>query len=224
LEHAVREEVLARNVAKLVQVGVPRRVERKPLTVDEAKRLLKCARDHRLYAMFVVTLLLGLRRGEVLGLRWEDVDLDARVLHVRQTLQRVGGQLRYLPPTVPLLSICVAALRDRLPAQSQERLACGPEWPNSGLVFTTRRARRSRRGTTRVTFGRCVSALAWRPFVYMIFGTRGVSLLLALGTDPRTVMEIVGHSALDMTMNVYGHVELRTRREALDRLDDLLDE
>jgi hypothetical protein len=119
LEHAVREEVLARNVARLVRVAMPERHEQRALSVEEAKRLLKTARDDRLFAAYVLTLVLGLRRGETLGLRWSDIDFDRQVLHVRQNLQRVDRQLQLLPPKtprsrrpVPLPPICVRALQD----------------------------------------------------------------------------------------------------------------
>jgi integrase len=106
--------------------------------------MLKAARERRLGSLFVVTLLLGLRRGEALGLRWEDVDLEAGVVRIRQTLQRVGGELRYAPPktarsrrTVPLPPIVTAAFTARQLEQEAERSAADA-WADNGLVFTTK--------------------------------------------------------------------------------------
>jgi len=86
------------------------------------------------------------RQGELLRLRWVDVDLDAGELHVRQAARRVGGVLRFDPPktrrsrrTVPLPASCLDALREHKVRQAQERLAAGPSWVASGLVFTTGR-------------------------------------------------------------------------------------
>ncbi|HEX6498051.1 MAG TPA: hypothetical protein VF054_03360 [Micromonosporaceae bacterium] len=78
LNNAVREELITRNPAALVRVAKPRPRKAKPWTVDEVRQFLESARgDHDpLYAAYVLILVLGLRRGEVLGLRWEDVDLD----------------------------------------------------------------------------------------------------------------------------------------------------
>jgi integrase len=120
LEDAVREEVVARNVARLVRVPRPAKQEREPLSVDEVRSLLKATRDDRLHAMFVVFAVLGMRRSEVLGLRWDDVDLDEGRLVVRRGLQRVDGRLQVLPTktarsrrTVPLPAMVVRALKAR---------------------------------------------------------------------------------------------------------------
>jgi integrase len=85
-----------------------------------------------------------LRRGEVLGLRWEDLDLDAGVLEVRRNLQRVGGELRTVVPktrssrrTVPLLGLCVEALKDHQQHQTEEAERDGSDWRDTGYVFTT---------------------------------------------------------------------------------------
>jgi integrase len=98
LQCAVREELLPRNVATLVKVSVPNYRVNRGLSVAEARRVLKLGKDERLYALYVLALGLGLRRGELLGLRWPDVNLAAGTLEVVQTLQRVGGQLRFVPP------------------------------------------------------------------------------------------------------------------------------
>src|SRR5690606_30637234 len=88
LEDAVREELIEKNVAKLVRPPSAPRADRHPLTVDEVKVLFRQSRDDRLHALLVVIALLGLRRSEVLGLRWEDVDLEAGTLTVNQGLHR----------------------------------------------------------------------------------------------------------------------------------------
>src|SRR4051794_2929626 len=97
LSHAVREDLIPRNVARLVMVPTPGSAELRPLDVDEARRLLDAARGDRLFALWAVALALGLRRGEALGLRWCDLDLAAGLLQVRQTLQRAGGRLAGTP-------------------------------------------------------------------------------------------------------------------------------
>lgn len=93
LEHAVREDLLARNVVRQLRISPGHREEIEPYSVDEARRFLMAVRGDRLYALYAVALSLGLRRGEALGLRWSDVDLVDGVLHVRGSLQRVDGRL-----------------------------------------------------------------------------------------------------------------------------------
>ncbi|WP_405142448.1 site-specific integrase [Sphaerisporangium sp. NBC_01403] len=135
LECAVREEIIARNAPKLVKVPVPKYKVNRGLTVSQARAVLKAARSHRLYALCVLAVCLGLRRGELLGLRWEDVDLDGEKLEVVQTLQRVASRLQFVRPktadsarTVPLPSICVEALREHRKRQFAERSDRWQEW------------------------------------------------------------------------------------------------
>lgn len=230
LEHAVREEEIPRNVARLVSVPTPPRSHREPLTIEQGRLLLKVARDDRLYALYVVSLVLGLRRGEALGLRWRDINLDSGVLSVRQTVQRVNGALVFAAPktfrsrrAVPLPDVCLAALRAHRQTQAQERDASPVAWPQTELVFTTRF------GTPIEprNYSRSFRALCERAGVPALrlhdLRHSCVSLLLALGVPPRVVMEIVGHSGLEMTMNVYGHVSLEAQREALRRFGGLLE-
>lgn len=231
LEDAVREELLAKNVAKLVRVPTPPKSERHPLDVGEVRTLLKSARDHRLHAMFVVFALLGLRRSEVLGLQWGDVDLDQDVLHVRRGLQRVEGELQLLPTktarsrrSVPLPPMVARELRAHRERQDAEREALGANWPDLGYVFTTPIGTPiDPRNCTRVVQRQCELA-GVRVVRLHDFRHGCVSVLLALGVPPRTTMEIVGHTTLEMTMTVYGHVTLDDKRDAMRRLGDLLDE
>lgn len=87
-----------RNVAKLVTIPTPKYKINRGLEVAQARELLTLARDERLYALYVLALLLGLRRGELLGLHWRHVDLDGGSLEVAWTLQRVDGKLRPRAP------------------------------------------------------------------------------------------------------------------------------
>ena len=104
LEDAVREELLPKNVAKLVRVRRPTKREVVPLSVEEVRTLLAHHRDHRLLPMLTVFALLGLRRSEVLGLKWSDVDLDQGSLRIVRGVQRVErrtGRAADEDPTLP---------------------------------------------------------------------------------------------------------------------------
>ena len=128
LECAAREETIPRNVAKLVKVTAPSYQINRGLTASQARAVLNAAHSHRLGALYVLALYLGLRRGELFGLRWQDIDLGDERLEVSQNLQRVGGTLRPVPPktedsrrTVPLPAPCVKALRAHRENQVAER-------------------------------------------------------------------------------------------------------
>jgi integrase len=231
LEDATREEIISRNVARLVRAPRPAASQRAPLSVADARVLLKSARDDRLYALFVVLVVLGLRRSEALGLRWPDVDLDGGTLQVRSTLHRTTAQgLVLLPPktsrsrrVVPLPGFVVDAVRSHQDRQLAEQRSAR-DWFESGFVFTTPIGTPiDPRNGTRLFQEQCKTAGVPVVPLHALRHTC-VTLLLELGVPPRVVMEIAGHAALEMTMNVYGHVNLESRREALDKLAGLFDE
>jgi integrase len=98
LQAAVRDGLIGRNVARLVQVSVPDGLPHKPWDLDEARAFLRAVKGDRLEALWSVALALGMRRGEIAGLRWEDVDLEAGTVRVEQTLQRTKAGLLYARP------------------------------------------------------------------------------------------------------------------------------
>jgi integrase len=105
--YELREELVTRNVARLVKLRTWERREIHPWSADEASQFLHGAETDPLYPAFMLLMLHGLRRGEVLGLRWCDVDFDSSVLQIRQQVQRVGGALRQGPvKTRPGDAIC----------------------------------------------------------------------------------------------------------------------
>jgi len=165
LSHAVREELIGRNVARLVQVATPEPDEIRPWSDAEARTFLQASRDHRLHALFVVALALGLRRGELLGLRWADVDLRSGQLRVAQTLQRVKGEgVVYGPPksrrsrralTVPaLVAQALTKLRGH---HKRDRRQAGSAWEETGLVFTTASGRHIEPRNLNTAFHRLVA-------------------------------------------------------------------
>ncbi len=193
--------------------------------------MLKVSRDHRLYPLIVALAVLGLRRSEALGLRWEDIDLTAGVLRIRRSLHRVDGHLSVFPTktqrsarTVPLPKFVTRVLKEWQAKQEEERAELGKNWPDLGYVFTTPLGTPiDPRNCTRVVRKRLDAAgLSHVRLHDLRHGC--VTVLLSMGVPPRVVMEIVGHSTLEMTMNVYAHVSLDDKRTALDGLAEQLDE
>ncbi|HEY6597563.1 MAG TPA: site-specific integrase [Asanoa sp.] len=167
---------------------------------------------------------VGLRRGEVLGLRWDDVDLDRREPTVAFQLQRVRRQLLHRETktesseaTLPLPELCVGGLRAHRVEQDARRSIAGNDWHRSGLVFTTRHGTPVEPSFHRDFKGRCRKA-----------GVRGISvhtarrtcasLLVALDVHPRVAMQIPRHSQIAITMNVYNEAPSKATRTALKRL------
>ena len=231
LEDAMREELIEKNVAKLVRPPSAPRQERHPLTVEEIRLFLKATREDRLHGLFVVIALLGLRRSEALGLQWTDVDLDGGTLAVRRGLHRINGQLQVMDTktarsrrTIPLPGPVLTVLRAHQRQQEEERSALSTKWPESRFVFTTPIGTPIDPDNCSKLVKAALAKSGVRPVRMHDFRHGCVSVLLALGVPPRTVMEIAGHSALEMTMNVYAHVTLDDKREALEKLGDLFEE
>jgi integrase len=230
LAEAVREELLERNVAAIVRAPASVPDEVRPWAPDEAAVFLQSAESDRLYALFAVGVGLGLRRGELLGLRWLDIDLDGRVLYVRQTAQRINGHgmVFGLPKSarsrrvIPLPAVTVKVLRQHRLRQEAERLAAEPYWHESGLVFTTTIGTvLEPRNLARLLDGLIKHAGVRRIRLHDLRHTCA-SLLLAQGVPPRVVMEVLGHSQLGITMNLYSHVMPSALREAADAIDRAL--
>ncbi|MBT2389936.1 site-specific integrase [Streptomyces sp. ISL-1] len=229
LQHAVREDELPRNVARNVELSTGTRREIEPLTVTEGRKLLATARGDRLWAVYELAVRLGLRRGEVLGLRWKDVDLHDGVIHIRQSLQRVSGELvRAATKTarstrrVPLPAECVTALRARRAQQHADRLARGDQWTTTDLVFTTRNGTPIEPRNLNRAFEVVSRRAGIRQVRFHDLRHTCASLLHEQGADARTIMEVLGHSSIRVTMDVYTFVRLDTQRAAFDRVSDAL--
>jgi integrase len=230
LQNAMREDLLTRNVAALVRAPQPAAREFTPWSVDDAVTFLGAAAGHPLHAAFVLVITLGLRRGEVLGLGWEHVDLEAGTVRIRRQLQRVGGELRLgdvktrrSGRVVPLPDLCVRALRRRKADQAADRLAAGDGWVDNGLVFTTKHGTPIEPRNMARAFDLLSEKAGLRRI--RLHDTRHTcaSLLAAAGVHPRTVMSILGHSQIAVTMNFYTHVTTEEQRTAVGLLGGLLD-
>jgi integrase len=144
LGQALKLNLVARNVATLVDPPRYQRPKVKLLSPDDIRVFLNSLKGNRLEALFVVTVALGLREGEVLGLRWQDLDLTAGVLRVSFALQRIDGKLQLVEPktgrsrrTLSMPGVVCAALRDHRVRQLEDWMLAGERWRESGLVFTT---------------------------------------------------------------------------------------
>ncbi|MFQ6198919.1 tyrosine-type recombinase/integrase [Streptomyces sp. NPDC000405] len=228
LTAACRDELVGRNVAALVEPPKVVSREASPWSLDETLSFLQEARKDPLYAAFVLGIAMGLRRGEVLGLRWSDVDLDRREIRVRQQLQRIKGEL-YEDTTksgkarpVPLPLICIAALRWHRMCQRAASERSGVPFTASSHVFATRTGRPVEPRNLSRSFARITDAAGLRRI--RLHDTRHgcATLLVAAGVAPRVVMEILGHSQISITMDVYTHVTSDTQREAISHMDRLL--
>ncbi|MBO0728543.1 MAG: site-specific integrase [Acidimicrobiaceae bacterium] len=214
LGQAERWGLVSRNVARLVDgPRVPYRVV-SVLTLDECRQLLGAARGDRLDAVYTLTVALGLRRGEVLGLRWVDVDLDRRRLTIGAALQHVQGRGLVLVETktarsrrvITLPEVCPAALRAHRIRQIQDKLAAGSRWVETGFVFTTEVGTALDGDAVGRRFRQLLRDAGLPPIRFHDLRHSTASLLLAQGVAPRVVMDVLWHSQIGVTMNTYSHV------------------
>ena len=231
LNVAVRWGVTPRNVAALVEIGDSEQTEIVPLTVEEARALLAAIRGHRLEARWVVGLSLGLRQGEALGLWWEDLDTKAGLLRVRRQLVRrigAGESLGFGPPksarskrTLALPVPLVELLRAHRVTQEAERRAA-ERWQDERLVFATSTGRPIAHRNDAREFKTICKLAGIHPYRVHDQRHTAATLLIAQGQHPRMIMEVLGHSQISVTMNVYGHIMAAQLRGAADAVTEAL--
>jgi integrase len=232
LSHAQAEDLITKNPASAVTLATVRRRRGKSWTSDEARKFLESARRDAdpLYAAYALVLVVGLRKGESLGLTWDNVDLDAGELTVGRQLQRVRGQLLHRDTktqasdaVLPLPDICVAALRLRKAQRVEARSLAGKLWHESDMVFTTRYGTPIEpRNFQRSWQARCTNA-GLRPITVHDARRTCASLLADLDVHPRVAMQVLRHARFSVTMEIYTQVSSKATREALKRLGDSLD-
>lgn len=228
LQDAVDEELLSRNVARLVQVRGADTRKVRAFTRPEAVRFLKTAEGHRLYALWAVALSIGLRRGEALGLRWQEVDLEAGRITINRALHRVDGELKLenvktkgsagvLPLPGPLVTILATHRRRQL----EERRAAGSAWRDNSLVFTTTVGGPIEpRNVNRMFRNLCRKAGVPQLRVHDLRHSCA-TMLFTMGVTPATVQKILRHSSIAVTTGTYVEVIEAVQRDALESMSSL---
>jgi integrase len=230
---AVRWGRLARNPADAAD---PPRARPKPDAAQAwdsstLQRFLEatCSAGDRLYALWVLLATTGMRRGEALGLRWTDLDLEAGRAHVRQTVVQVRGQVSIGEPktvqgrrAIDLDTWTVTALRTHRVRMAEERLLVGPDFADNGLVFHDPSGAPLRPESVSRSFTRRVAAPGLRPLT--VHGLRHTWATLALqnGVHPRVVQERLGHSTIAITLGIYSHVSPTLHAQAAQAVADMM--
>jgi integrase len=198
-------------------------------TGAQTAEFLRQVRGHRLYALFHLVALRGLRRGEAAGLRWSDLDLDAGTLTVSGQLQQLGGRLVAGPPksdagrrVIALDKTTIAALREHKARQLAGKEAAGARWAETGYVFTTMAGKPV--GPDRLTrlFRKLVTASGLPPVTLHGLRHGTATLALAAGTDLKVVQDQLGHSSIVLTADTYTSVLPETARSAAELTAALL--
>ncbi|MFI6057857.1 tyrosine-type recombinase/integrase [Streptomyces sp. NPDC051286] len=230
LEHAVREDELPRSVARNVKTTAPRPRHFQPLTATEARQFLDAACGDRLHALYELALRTGLRKGELLGLHWEDLDLNTGTATICRSLQRTRtGGLTHLPTKtraserrIALSTECLHSLKEHKQQQDKERETAGSAWQDSGLVFTTPMGRPLDPANLTRRFRSFLDRAGLRRIRFHDLRHSTATLLLEQGVDLVVLKELLGHAHIGVTAGVYAHVRLRLQRQAIDTLGNAL--
>lgn len=217
LDQAVAWGKLPRNLAEHVRVPPAQKPDHYSMSEEEAGRFLAAVAGHRLEHLYRLSLSLGLRMGEIRRLRWADLDLDAGQLHIRQ------GKTPAARRTLQIAPVLVAGLRQHQAFQELERQIHGVQWNEEGYVWPSERGAILPEQTLREHFKRVLEA-AELPGHIRFHDLRhsAASFLLAQGEHPRVIMQIMGHSTIHITMNVYAHPSDESLTDALSKLADRL--
>ena len=231
LSHAVKWGILTRNVA---DATTPPRIQRKQLEmwdVDTIHRFLDAARDSRYRDFYHLAILTGMRRSELTGLQWENVDLEAGAVRVVKTLQIIVGKGLQdgLPKTsrsrrsIALSPATVNLLHEIRGHQIEQSLAAADAWQNTGYVFTQADGRPRYPDEVTREFTRIVHDANLPHLTLHGLRHAHATLLLTAGEHPKVVSERLGHSNIAVTMDTYSHVLPGLQEAAVRKLDQLLD-
>ena len=235
LETAVRWNLIVRNPCDLVSPPRRKRFEIQPLNTQQIHQLLAAAKGHRLEALFLLALATGMRRGELLALKWQDLDLERRVLQVRRILTRIPSKLsgRGFEETEPktergrrsilLPPFVVEALKQHRIRQLEAKLKVGPAWQDHDYVFCT--AVGTHLNPTRDVLNVLKSFLTKAGLPDIRFHDlrhSSATMLLSMKVHPKIVQEILGHSQIAITMDIYSHILPTMQEEAMQKMNDAL--
>jgi len=232
LSDAVRKGLIAENPMKRVD---PLRVPRSDVTAtvwspQTISKFLTAAKDDRLFPLWRLAAMTGLRREELAALTWPDIDLKAGVVSVRRARVDIGGEIIVKGPKsaasrrlVDLDDQTLKVLRNWRKRQAKERLTVGPGWDPSEWVFTDKIGRPWRPDGITYRFTKAVKK-AGLPSTH-IKGLRHAhaTALLMTGAHPKVVQERLGHASIKVTMDIYSSVLPGIQREAIDRLANIID-
>jgi integrase len=239
LKQAMKNQLVVRNVSEATTLPGDKTRMMHPFILGQVQQFLDAVREDRLFAAFFLEVGTGLRRGELLGLRWRDVNLEAGVVHVRQTLVRVGNhdapasdrktRLIFQEPkteqsrrTIPIPAAIIDQLKRHKARQAQEKFLMGEAYEDHGLVFCQANGQPiDPRNFTR-HFERLLQRAELPHIRFHDTRHTFATLMLELGEAPKVVQSMLGHTKISTTLDIYSHVSLDLERQAAAKLNAVL--
>ena len=232
LQDAVRWKKLAINVSLAVTLPRLTQHEMQPLNRKQAQRLLEAARGNRLECLLALALGTGMRLGEILALRWSEVDLEKGTLQVGHTVDFVQGfgRVESEPKTesskrsITLPQFVIDALKQHRLYQLEKQAKAAGRWKNRGLVFANRCGGYFSRPRLYSRFKQLLQEAGLPDMRFHDLRHSAATILLSMGVPAKVVQQILGHSNISTTLNIYGHVLPEIHRAAMDKMDDFFGE
>lgn len=231
----MRWGLVPRNVCDLIAPPHAEGFEIQPLTMEQAHRLLTAARGHRLEALFTLALATGMRRGELLALKWQDSNFTAGTLQIRRILTRIPskmpgkGYVETEPKTqksrrsVVIAPFALEALKQHRSRQLAAKLKAGDYWQDHDYVFCTSIGTHLNPSKDVLDQLKVLLKKAGLPDIrFHDLRHSAATILLTEGVHPKVVQELLGHSNISMTMDVYSHVLPSMQQDAISRLNTAL--
>lgn len=229
LDAAVKRGLVGRNVCDLASRPSLLRHEVTPFNEEQARRLLEVVSGQTLEGLITLALTTGMREGELLALRWGDINLDASSLQIRRTIQRISGhglvESEAKTPmsrrNVTLPAFVVESLRRHRLRQLEFRVKMGDKWSKEDFVFSNRYGGYKDANQLRLEFKRLLQAADLPVIRFHDLRHSAATILLGMGVHPKIVQELLGHSNISTTMDIYSHVLPSMQKEAMGKLDTL---
>ncbi|GHO94826.1 site-specific integrase [Reticulibacter mediterranei] len=229
LKDAVNWSRLSFNVCDKVQPPRAEKHDIQPLDKEQAQRLLEAAKGTRLETLLILAVTTGMRQGELIGLKWQDINFEEGGLQVRRSVGRdKQGRLVENPPKteqsrrkILLPRFVMEALLQERKRQAAMRVRFASVWQERDIVFAARAGGFRDPSEIRREFKNLLKEAGLPNIRFHDLRHSAATILLSMGIHPKLVQELLGHSSITMTMDRYSHVLPSMQREMMNKLDDL---
>lgn len=231
LEYAVKWQIIPINPAKAVSPPKAKKAEFNVLTKEQIQMVLEHSKGKPYYNVVFLAIHTGMRRGEIFGLKWKDIDFNNQILSIRRTLQRIKNKGYVLLDatktdgsrrSVTLTDSVIQLLKQIKDKQEKDKLIFGSAYDDQDLVFATPEGKFLNMENLTRNFGRMVKKLDVPYVRFHDLRHCHATILMLQGVHPKIVSERLGHSSTKLTMDTYSHVMPNMQREAAQKLDDFL--
>jgi integrase len=229
LNHALKLELVVRNVSDAATLPKVPRKEMKTLDDYQVRQLLQVSKGTRMRVLFRIAVTTGLRQGEILGLKWSDLDWQTGRLQIQRQVQRRKGKgLVFCEPksasgrrAIVLGKETIVILREHKEKQFKERIMAGDKWQENDLIFPTPIGTPQDCANVLKAFKSCLREAGLPDLRFHDLRHTAATLMFQQGINPKVVQERLGHSDISLTLNTYSHVLPSMQEEVAEKMDEL---